>query len=132
MKMPERPQSPRNNYGLTPHHKAASKGHLRSTLRISSLNIGRGLNMKENSLKYTILMEDCDVCSISEVDIEDFDENKPFSIEGYKTYFPLKRTGTNKKRLICFVKNSIEAKQRSDLMSESVANVWLEFKGKNQ
>ena len=36
------------------------------------------------------------------------------------------------KRLICFVKVCIEAKQRDDLMSESLSNVWLEIKGINQ
>ena len=105
---------------------------LKNTLRISSLNIRRGLNSKEEELILTIQDQNCDVCSLSEVDIEDFDEKKPFSIEGYKTFFPLKRTGTNTKRLICFVKVCIEAKQRDDLMSESLSNVWLEIKGINQ
>ena len=83
---------------------------LKNSLRISSLNIRRGLNSKEEELILTIQDQNCDVCSLSEVDIEDFDEKKPFSIEGYKTFFPLKRTGTNTKRLICFVKVCIEAK----------------------
>ena len=72
------------------------------------------------------------ICSKCEADIEDFDESRPFSIDGYKTLFPFKRTGTNKKRLICFVKACIEAEQRSDLMSELLSNVWLEIQGKNQ
>ena len=105
---------------------------LKNSLRISSLNIRRGLNSKEEELIQTILEQNCDVCSISEVDIVDFDESRPFSIEGFKTYFPLRRTGTNTKRLICFFKIGIEAKQRDDLMSESLSNVWLEIKGINQ
>ena len=105
---------------------------LKNILRISSLNIRRGLNSKEELLIQTIQEQSCDVCSISEVDIHDFDDKKPFSIEGYKTFFPIKRTGTNTKRLICFVKIGIEAKQRDDLMSESLSSVWLEIKGINQ
>ena len=76
--------------------------------------------------------QNCDVCSFSEVDIEDFNEKKPFSIEGFKTFFPLKRTGTNTKRLICLAKVDIETKQRDDLMSESLSNVWIEINGINQ
>ena len=91
---------------------------MNNTLRISSLNIRRGLYSKEEELFHLIKEQSCDVCSFSEVDIVDFDEKKPFSIEGFKTFFPLKRTGTNTKRLICLVKVGIEAKQRDDLMSE--------------
>ena len=105
---------------------------MNNKLRISSLNIRRGLFSKEEELIHLIQEQSCDVCSLSEVDIVDFDEKKPFSIEGFKTFFPLKRTGTNTKRLICLVKIGIEAKQRDDLMSEHLSNVWLEIKGINQ
>ena len=91
-------------------------GNINDTLRISSLNIRRGLYKKEEELFLIMQDQNCDICSFSEVDIEDFDEKKPFSFEGYKTFFPLKRTGTNTKRLICLVKVDIEAKQRDDLM----------------
>ena len=107
-------------------------GTVNDTLRISSLNIRRGLNKKEEELFLIMQDQNCDICSFSEVDIEDFDEKKPFSFEGYKTFFPLKRTGTNTKRLICLVKVDIEAKQRDDLMSEALSNVWIEINGINQ
>ena len=100
---------------------------LKKSLRISSLNIRRGLYRKEEELMLLMQEQNCDVCSLSEVDIVDFHEKKPFSIEGFKTFFPLKRTGTNTKRLICLVKVGIESKQRDDLMSESLSNVWLEI-----
>ena len=90
------------------------------------------MNNKEELLIHTIKTQDCDICGVSEVDIEDFDEKKPYSIEGYNTFFPLQRPGTNKKRLLCFVKNSIEAEQRSDLMSSLLSNVWIQAKSKNQ
>ena len=105
---------------------------LKKSLRISSLNIRRGLYRKEEELMLLMQEQNCDVCSFSEVDIVDFDEKKPFSIEGFKTFFPLKRTGTNTKRLICLVKVDIETKQRDDLMSEALSNVWLEINGINQ
>ena len=41
------------------------------------------------------------------------------SLRSYKTYFPLKRQGTNRKRSLCFVKENIESKQRSDLWIKS-------------
>jgi len=106
--------------------------NIKNSLRISSLNICRGLFKKEERLLNTMNETKCDIFSVSEVDIEDFDEKKPYSLEGYKTYFPLKRTGTNTKRMLCFVKDTIEATERQDLMSDLLSNVWLELKGKNQ
>jgi hypothetical protein len=106
--------------------------HKKNILRISNLNLGRGLYRKEELIKKTIYEQNCDICSLSEVDIKYFDEKKPFSIDGYKTYFPLERLGTSTKRLICLVKVGVEAKQRDDLMSKSLSNVWLEIKGENQ
>ena len=73
-----------------------------------------------------------DILGISEVDIEYFDEMKPYSIKGYKTFFPLPRPGTSTKRLLCFVKDSIEVTQRTDLMSEFLSTVWLEVRTKSQ
>ena len=106
--------------------------HQKNFLRISSLNIGRGIFKKEAFLVNTITEQNCDIFSVSEVDIEDFDEQKPFSIEGYNTYFPLQRIGSNTKRLLCFAKVGLEVKQRNDLMSSLLSTVWLEIKGNNQ
>ena len=69
-----------------------------------NLNIGRGLNNKEELLIHTIRNQDCDICGVSEVDIEDFDEKKPYSITGYNTFFPLQRTGATKKTSSVFCK----------------------------
>ena len=65
--------------------------HEEKFLIISSLNICRGLFNKEEYLTNNISEQNCDICSVSEVDIEDFDEKRPFSIEGYITYFPYKK-----------------------------------------
>ena len=54
-----------------------------SLSRISSLNIGRGLYNKEELLIHTIKNQDCDIFGVSEVEIEDFDYKKPYSIEGF-------------------------------------------------
>ena len=72
---------------------------------------------KEQLLINTIQEQNCDVCCVSEVDIKDFDERKPFSIKGYKTFFPIQRPGTCTQRLLCFVNENIDVKQRNDLMS---------------
>ena len=50
----------------------------------------------------------------------------------FNTFFPLKRPGSNKKRLLCFVKDNLEVTQRSDLMSNTISSVWLELKTKSQ
>ena len=124
-----------NNSGIDSQKNCDKKikgNAINDLLRISSLNIRRGLYKKEEELILLMQEQNCDVCSFSEVDIEDFNEKKPFSIEGFKTFFPLKRTGSNKKRLICLVKVEIETKQRDDLMSEALSNVWLEINGINQ
>ena len=112
------------------HISAVHQG--KKPLKIASLNIGRGLFKKEELLKNTIRYHDFDVCSVSEVDIENFDEKKPFSIHGYRTFFPLERPCTTTKRLICFVKDNIEVKQRNDLMSELFSSVWLEVRANSQ
>ena len=125
----------KNNSGIDSQKNCDKKikgNAIKDLLRISSLNIRRGLYKKEEELILLMQEQNCDVCSFSEVDIEDFNEIKPFSIEGFKTFFPLKRTGTNTKRLICLVKAEIETKQRDDLMSEALSNVWLEINGINQ
>ena len=107
----------KNNSGIDSQKNCDKKikgNAINDLLRISSLNIRRGLYKKEEELILLMQEQNCDVCSFSEVDIEDFNEKKPFSIEGFKTFFPLKRTGTNTKRLICLVKAEIETKQRDD------------------
>ena len=67
------------------------------SLRVANLNIDRGLIKKEDLLKYTIQEYNIDIIGVSEVDLIDFDEKKPFKIEGFNTFFPLKRPGSNKK-----------------------------------
>ena len=99
-------------------------------LRVANLNIDRGLIRKEDLLKYTIQEYNIDVIGVSEVDLIDFDEKRPFKIEGFNTFFPLKRPGSNKKRHLCFVKEDLEVNQRSDLMSNSRSSVWLEMNTK--
>ena len=106
--------------------------HEKGCLLVTSLNICRGLFNKEELLSNTINELNCGICNVCEVDIEDFDEQKPFTIIGYNTYFPIQRLGTSKTCLLCFVKDSIEVKMREDLMPSMVANVWLEIQGKNQ
>ena len=101
-----------------------------NNLRIASLNIDRGLFDKEERLINTLEEHELDICAVSEVDIKDFDETKPFSIEGFNTYFPLQRPGTNTKRILCFTKSNIEVKLRDDLMSSLLSNIWLEIQGK--
>ena len=102
------------------------------SLKVGSLNIGRGLFKKEELLLNTINEQRFDIFSVSECDLEDFDESKPFSIKGFRTYFPLQRPGTSFKRLLCFVSERIEVKQRSDLMSNLISTLWLEIKGAKQ
>ena len=51
-----------------------------NNLRIASLNIGRGLFDKEERLINTMEEHDLDICAVSEVDIKDFNETKPYSI----------------------------------------------------
>ena len=101
-------------------------------LKVASLNICRGLYSKEELLEATIKENDFDVCSVCEVDIENFDIKNPFSLRGYQTFFPLERNGTSTKRLICFVKEEIQVTQRNDLMSDMFCSVWLELRNNSQ
>ena len=73
----------------------------KNELKIASINIqcaqqnvtGKTFSDKEEELLNTILEEDFDIIGVSECDIEDFDPQKPYSIEGFNTYFPLNREG---------------------------------------
>ena len=112
--------------------KLCNEDSTKRSLKIASLNIGRGLFSKEELLKYTMIEQNCDIMGVSEVDIEFFDEKKPFSIEGFKSFFPLQRAGTTTKRLLCFVKDGIEVTKREDLMSNLLSNVWLQIIDKSQ
>ena len=104
----------------------------KKSLRIANLNINRGLFWKEDWLKYDLQEYNIDIIGVSEVDLIDFDEKKHYKIEGFNTFFTLQRPGSNKKRLLCFVKDDLEVTQRSDLMSNSLSSVWLEMKTRSQ
>ena len=119
------------SYQLNQHIKTSHSIN-KKELKIGSLNIGKGLYTKEEYLKNTISEENFDIISVSEVDIEYFDEKKPYSIHGYRTFSTLKRPGANTKRLICFVKDNLEVTLRNDLMSELFSSVWLELKSRSQ
>ena len=87
---------------------------------------------KEDLLVNTIDEQNCDICSVSECDIEDFDDSKPFSIKGFKTLFPLQRPGSSTKRVLCFINEEIDVTQRNDLMSNLLSTIWFEINGTNQ
>ena len=65
-----------------------------NNLRIASLNIDRGLFDKEERLINTIEELELDIFGVSEVDIKDFDETKPYSLQGFNTFFFLQCPGT--------------------------------------
>ena len=60
-----------------------------------------------------------------------FDEQKPYTLKGFRTYYPLKRQERNLKRLLCFVKEDVEVTERKDLMSPNISSVWLEHRPTN-
>ena len=103
-----------------------------NNLKIASLNINRGLIDKEEKLINTINEHDFDICAVSEVDIKYLDDKKPFSLDGYNTYFPLQRPGSITTRILCFTKSNIDVTLREDLMSNMLSNIWLEIQGKGQ
>ena len=55
--------------------------NLDQQLKVASLNICRGLFSKEELLQSTIKENNFDVCSVSEVDIENFEIKNPFNIK---------------------------------------------------
>ena len=97
-------------------------------LRVGHLNICKGVNSKEALLLNTIEDEEIDIIGVSETDLYDFNEQKPWTLKGFKTYWPLKRTEKNVKRMLCFVKEDIEVSERQDLMSPNISSIWLEYK----
>ena len=103
----------------------------KKTIRVGSLNICKGLNNKEVQLLNTMENEELDIFGVSETDLSDFDEEKPFTLKGFRTYYPLKRQERNLKRMLCFVREEIEVTERKDLMSPNISSVWLEYRPEN-
>ena len=117
---------------LNSHIASVHKNRVSKPLKVASLNINKGLFTKEELLLNTIHEQSCEICYVSEIDIKEFDENKPFTLNGYQSFFPLQKPGSSAQRLVCFVKNGIEVTKRTDLMSNLFTNVWLEVKGTKQ
>ena len=116
-----------------PAPESASKNEKRF-LRLGSLNICKGLYTKEKFLLDTIEKQEIDIFGVSETDLKHFDESRPFSLKGFKTYYPLKRQDIDMKRILCFVRQGVEVTERQDLMSPNLSTIWLEHKpvkGKN-
>ena len=75
-----------------------------------------------------MINEEIDIIGISETDLPNFDEKKPYSLMGFKTFYPLQRQEKNIKRLLVFVKQDVEVEERKDLMSKDISTVWLEYR----
>ena len=92
-------------------------------LRIASLNIGGGLYRKEEMIQAAIEHNNFAIIGLHETEVSEFDKQRPFSLKGYKTYFPKK--GKNMTRQLVLVKEDIEERvvMRSDLMSEEICTV---------
>ena len=119
-------------------HQKRHKGGQRNKLRIGSFNIGGGLiskrnkNGKEEVLLETLCSKQIDIACVQETELEHFDESRPFSINGFKTFFTKKRNDENDiKRLLIFVREGVEVVQRNDLMSPLVSTIWLEMSPSN-
>ena len=80
------------------------------------------MNSKHTQLMSMLINEDIDIMKVSETDLI-FDEKKPFSLEGFKTFYPLQRQERNVKRMLLFVRNDIEVEERRDLMSPDISTV---------
>ena len=113
-------------------HVKSHEGGQRNKLRIGSLNIGGGLISKRNKkgkeelLLKTLSSNQIDIACVQETELEHFDESRPFSINGFKTFFTKKRNDENDiKRLLIFVREGVEVVQRNDLMSPLVSKIWL-------
>ena len=61
-------------------------------LRVGSFNICKGMNNKEELLLNMMENEDFDIIAVHETDIQEFDEKRPFTLLGFRTYWPLQRS----------------------------------------
>ena len=121
------------NLVVLKRHKQ-NHGEQRKSLRLGSFNIGGGLisskkkRGKEELLLETLSTNKVDIACVQETELEHFDESRPFSLSGYRTFFTQKRSNDNDiKRLLVFVKEGVEVDQRNDLMSPLVSTIWLEL-----
>ena len=121
----KKPKELKKHRRLVPQCVLKNKG---TNLRVASLNICKGLYSKETLLLNLMINEDIDIIGISEADLSFFDEKRPFSLHGYKTFYPILRQDKNIKRLLVFVKQEIEVEERRDFMLPDISTVWLEYK----
>ena len=101
---------------------------MNNTLKVASLNVCKGLFSKEVLFLNMMQQEELDIIAVCETEVTDFGEQKPFTLSGFRTYWPLKRSDNNLKRMLCFVKEAIEVIERKDLMSSAISTIWLEHK----
>ena len=71
--------------------------------------------------------ENFHVFAISETDLEHYDEKNPFSFPGYTTYRGAQIPGQKYTRLLCFVSEELQCKERPDLMEGLSGTVFLEI-----
>ena len=62
--------------------------------------------------------EEVDIFSVSESDIHYFDQQKPFGLKGFNTFYPIQRKEENDiKRVLVFVKEGIEYKNYESIQT---------------
>ena len=71
--------------------------------------------------------ENFHVFAISETDLEHYDEKNPVSFPGYTTYRGAQIPGQKYTRLLCFVSEELQCKERPDLMEGLSGTVFLEI-----
>ena len=97
------------NHSAAPSETRNSKPKDKARLKIGSLNICGGLvstrkkKGKEELLLDTITRNNLDICCVQETELEHFNDSKPFSLKGFKTFFPKKRSEENIKRLLLLI-----------------------------
>ena len=112
-----------------PQIKSTVETHTKNDLKCAAWNIFRGLTKRRTEIINLLKNEKIDVLFLTECDAEYINEKNPYTVENYKTLYPLLRDEDEKTRIICLVHERLaeNVEIRHDLMSSLFPMIWLQI-----
>ena len=102
-------------------------------LKIGTWNIRRGVLKRECEIVNVLKEENLDILFLTETDII-IEEEEDLKIEGYKSFFQLRKSNNEKIRIIALVENEMANNTvlRKEVMSTEFPSIWLQTKSTNE
>ena len=110
-----------------PETKSINGSKKRKNLKCGTWNICKGLVTREFELLQLLEEEEIDILFITETDTLMLESESDYSIKGYKTIFPKRKTNKDKLRLLCVIKEEVvpDFEIISDYMYDGFPSIWI-------